>query len=96
MEFGENYFIIYNKASVDVIAFRGIYSFAQEPVYAIKMVYEEYLNAEGDWCSLKSTELEGYTDIILFRINGTVLETKVLGNGQKYNYRKIEDPLNNR
>ncbi len=94
VEFGENYFVIYNKDSPEVIAFKGSYSFADNPAYAVKMTYEECLTSEGIWISLKGTELENYTDTILFKVDKDSLETKVLGNGQRYFYTRTKNPMN--
>ncbi len=94
MEFNKDYFVIYNKDSSDIVAFKGNYSFAENPSYAIKMIYEEYLDANGTWISLNGTELENYTDTLLIKIDDDSLETKVLGNGQMYSYNRTQNPMN--
>lgn len=93
IEFNTDYFIIYNKQSEDIIAFYGSYTFAREPRYALKMTYKEAMISSGLWESLIGTELENYTDILLVKIENDFLETKVLGNGQRYTYRRIQNPM---
>lgn len=93
IEFNNEYFIIYNKTSDDTIAFRGTYSFAKNPAYAIKMLYLDSMNSEGQWESLKDTELENYVDTVLFKVDGDMLTLKIMGNNQMYIYNKTENPM---
>lgn len=95
MEFTEDTFVIYNKNAAEVIAFSGSYTFAFEPSYAVKMKYENFMDSSGQWKSLKGSDLENYTDILLFKITDNFLETKVLGNDQKYSYQRIKNPMKN-
>lgn len=92
LEFGDDYFVMYNKNSPEVKAYKGLYVFAETPSYAVKMTYKEYLSNDGHWNSLEDTELEEYTDVLLFKINNDTLETKVMGNGQWYKYTRIQSP----
>ncbi len=92
IEFAENYFIICNKNSTDVLAFAGNYTFAQEPSNAIKMFYTYMMDSSGEWISLNGTDLENYSDTILFIINKDTLDTRVIENGQYYSYTRIENP----
>lgn len=92
IEFADSYFVLCNKNAPDVAAFRGTYAFAQNPPYALKMTYQEFLNSGGEWESLKDTELENYTDTLLFKVDRDSLETKVLGNGQSYFYTRTVSP----
>lgn len=92
IEFAEEYFIIYNKTSTEVIAFAGNYTFAQEPSNAIKMFYTYMMDSSGEWISLNGTDLENYSDTILFVINNNTLDTRVIENGQFYSYLRISNP----
>lgn len=96
IEFADTYFVIYNKQATDIVALKGIYSFAQNPMYALKMTYKEAMDSNGDWFSLEDTELENYIDTLLFIVNKNSLETKVMGNGQKYFYTRINNPMENK
>lgn len=93
LEFTEQTFVIYNKTYENVIAFSGVYKFAQEPEFALKMSYKYAMDTNGNWASLEGTDLENYVDIILFKIDNNFLQTKVLGNGKYYTYTKISNPL---
>lgn len=93
LEFTEQTFVIYNKTYENVIAFSGFYEFATEPTFALKMSYKYAMDNNGSWTSLEGTDLENYVDIILFKIDNNSLQTKVLGNGKSYTYKKISNPL---
>ncbi|MCQ2591816.1 MAG: hypothetical protein MJ188_03440 [Treponema sp.] len=91
LHFSENQFYIYNLNSTEVLAFSGTYDFAENPSYAIKMSYKNYLDKDKNWQSLKDTQLENYTEINLFRISDQTLELKIIGNDQFFLYDRLDE-----
>ena len=94
MEFTETEFISINKHASDVVAFKGTYTFSEIPNNGIKMEYLEYGTPEGQWASLKGSELDGFVDVVLYNIKKDTLQIKVLGNNKIYEFNRIKVPKN--
>lgn len=90
IEFKESEFISLNKNASKTIAFKGNYSFADNPSYAIKMIYKYAKDIEEGWFSLEETNLEGFEEFVLFRIKKDTLHLKVIGNGTLYTFKRVK------
>ncbi len=83
-------FSLYLKQSTDVKAFSGIYEFVGSPRNAVKMDFLTYLDANSTWDSLQGSEYENFTDLLLFRVDGDKLETKVLSTERIFKYSRVK------
>ena len=84
ISFEENSFTLSKKNASQVKAFRGTYSFAQNPEYALYLSYTDFLDQDGAWNSLEGTELFGYKETALFNVSGNKLSLKIIESGITY------------
>lgn len=82
--FDDNTFILQKKNANQVKAFRGNYTLANDPEYALYLSYTQFQDQDGLWYSLDGTDLSGYRETVLFKASEKMLTLKIIESNTTY------------